>query len=623
MPIVATATPTASPPERAPAAKPVVTKLKPASGPASGGTKVVVKGTNLTGATKVVFGKAKGTKLKVKSPRKLTVVSPAGKAGKVKLKVTTPKGTSKGVTFTYVPTVTGLRPSSGLSSGGARVTVTGSGFAAGATVTFGGVPGSGVTILSKTSLAVTTPPHAAGAVPVVVKVAKQTSAPRTFTYLAAPTLTLTPIPGVDQSLPSTTEDVACTAPGACAAVGSYGGGPSSRPMIVTLGSGSWTAADVTLPGDAHVSPSATLTDISCPTTTFCAAVGHYRTTGPDYAGLATTWNGASWSTAVAIPLPADITDNDQPLLRDLDCGAATDCRAVGYYNSTSAALPLLVSWVASSWTASSPSLPVGATGGVLSRIDCAAAGECMAVGFANESGGGSAAYVEAIVGGVASAVVPALPLDAVAGASGSSGLDAVDCTAVGVCVAVGNYLGTGGTRLLVARLASATWTTSATELPGDADPSGPYPYAGGLACPVTGQCAVAAAYRTTPSQLDQQGLMGTTSGDGQSFARMALPPGASTADPWIRPGEVVCAAAGRCVNVGAFAISPSSGQAHVVRMSGGAWLAPEPLALPTLASIATLLDTVSDSSNTAVAVGQATVSGQPHGLLATGIPLGP
>ncbi len=55
------------------------------------------------------------------------------------------------------PTVTSVAPISGPSAGGTRVTVGGAGFAAGATVSFGGRAGTAVTVQSPTSLLVTAP----------------------------------------------------------------------------------------------------------------------------------------------------------------------------------------------------------------------------------------------------------------------------------------------------------------------------------------------------------------------------------------------------------------------------------------------------------------------------------
>ncbi len=68
------------------------------------------------------------------------------------------------------PTVTALEPSSGSARGGDVVVLTGSGFATGAVVTFGGAPCTDVAVLDSiaTRLRAVTPAHAAGSVDVVV-----------------------------------------------------------------------------------------------------------------------------------------------------------------------------------------------------------------------------------------------------------------------------------------------------------------------------------------------------------------------------------------------------------------------------------------------------------------------
>ena len=74
----AVASPTAKP---AKPPKPVVKKVKPASGPATGGTVVTIKGKQLVKIKKVLFGRTKGTGLVVKNKRKLTVIAPPHTVG--------------------------------------------------------------------------------------------------------------------------------------------------------------------------------------------------------------------------------------------------------------------------------------------------------------------------------------------------------------------------------------------------------------------------------------------------------------------------------------------------------------------------------------------------------------
>jgi hypothetical protein len=91
------------------------------------------------------------------------------------------------------PTVTGIGPSSGPVSGGTGVTITGTGFQSGATVSLGGTAASNVVVGSSTSITATTPAHAAGAVNVVVTNSDAQSGVLSngYTYLASPDFMIT------------------------------------------------------------------------------------------------------------------------------------------------------------------------------------------------------------------------------------------------------------------------------------------------------------------------------------------------------------------------------------------------------------------------------------------------
>jgi len=86
------------------------------------------------------------------------------------------------------PEITGVSPVVGPSTGGTAATIQGSGFIAGETsVTFGGMAGTSVNVISSAVLSVVTPPHAAGAVPVTVTTTYGTgSLAAGFTYELVP-----------------------------------------------------------------------------------------------------------------------------------------------------------------------------------------------------------------------------------------------------------------------------------------------------------------------------------------------------------------------------------------------------------------------------------------------------
>jgi len=91
---------------------------------------------------------------------------------------------------TILPTVTSVSPNSGPTTGGTAVTITGTNFAAGATVTFGTAAATNVAVVSSATITATAPAGSAGAVTVTVTVSGQSgSLASGFAYTLPPTLT--------------------------------------------------------------------------------------------------------------------------------------------------------------------------------------------------------------------------------------------------------------------------------------------------------------------------------------------------------------------------------------------------------------------------------------------------
>ena len=169
---------------------PTVTAVSPSSGSTAGGTAVTITGTNFASGATVTFGSAAATNVVVASSTSITAATPAGSAGAVTVTVTNPGVQSGSLTngFTYVvaPTVTSVSPNNGPAAGGTAVTITGTNFASGATVTFGGAAATNVVVVSGTSITATTPAHSSGAVTVTVTVNGQSgSLSSGFSYNAA------------------------------------------------------------------------------------------------------------------------------------------------------------------------------------------------------------------------------------------------------------------------------------------------------------------------------------------------------------------------------------------------------------------------------------------------------
>ena len=141
---------------------PHVTSLSPTSGSTAGGTAVTITGTDFTSGATVTFGGTPATNVQVTSSTSITATTPAHAAGAVSVVVTNPDGQSGTLAngFTYAvpnPTVTAISPNTGPTSGNTFVTVTGTNFQSGATVTVGGAAATNVTVVNATTITAMTP----------------------------------------------------------------------------------------------------------------------------------------------------------------------------------------------------------------------------------------------------------------------------------------------------------------------------------------------------------------------------------------------------------------------------------------------------------------------------------
>ncbi len=168
---------------------PTVLGVSPTSGPTAGGTPVTVSGANFAEGATVTVGGVPATNVKFVSSTTIQATTGARAAGAADVTVTADgRSSTLASAFTYValppPAVSSVAPSSGSTSGGTTITVTGANFASGATVTIGGVAATGVTVLGPTSLRAVTGPRAAGVADVVVAVGAQSATlARGFTYV--------------------------------------------------------------------------------------------------------------------------------------------------------------------------------------------------------------------------------------------------------------------------------------------------------------------------------------------------------------------------------------------------------------------------------------------------------
>ena len=187
----------------APVLNPSVTSIAPTSGPTTGGTTVAITGNNFTNGATVRFGATAATNVLVANSSTITANTPAGSAGAVTVTVTNPGGQFAQLIngFTYSsttgvpPTLTAVSPTTGPTTGGTTITLSGSNFVSGATVRVGGALCTNITFVSTSTITAKTPVGTAGAQSVQIQNpdGRNFTLPSAFTYTSAtspaPTLT--------------------------------------------------------------------------------------------------------------------------------------------------------------------------------------------------------------------------------------------------------------------------------------------------------------------------------------------------------------------------------------------------------------------------------------------------
>jgi hypothetical protein len=169
-------------------------------------------------------------------------------------------GLSINVSTAQAPAVTTVSPNTGSSEGGTRVTIRGTDFQPGASVRFGGSPGTAVSVDTADEIEVTTPAEPAGSVSVTVQNADGTLATDTNAFVfesssksSGPTLPSLPQAFVDTSYPDTTGYAVVNVPPGSLQVALKNASCSPNGTILQLPLGSVDKEAITLPNKACAS----------------------------------------------------------------------------------------------------------------------------------------------------------------------------------------------------------------------------------------------------------------------------------------------------------------------------------------------------------------------------------
>ena len=239
--------------------------------------------------------------------------------------------------------------------------------------------------------------------------------------------------------------VSCPSASFCTAVGyAANGGPKT--LAETWNGTAWSI----VPSPNRL-PVGRLDGVSCISASACTAVGVSlpSKTSTRYRTLIETWNGTAWS---LVPSPNPATGQGSDGLSAISCVSASACTAVGSYKRPSGqSRPLIESWNGSTWTVV-PS-PHPGSGSALNGVSCTAADNCSAVGGYASAGIPSRTLVESW-NGTTWSVVPS----PAKGNRGNSSLAGVSCISASACTAVGTYYGNIAFRTLVETWNGTTWS---------------------------------------------------------------------------------------------------------------------------------------------------------------------
>jgi hypothetical protein len=258
-----------------------------------------------------------------------------------------------------------------------------------------------------------------------------------------------------------------------------------------------------------------LRGVSCPTATFCVAVGS-GLARPGTKVLVEQWAGSGWSIQQTPTrgLPPRRRDH----LRDVSCVSASACVAVGG--------GIVERWDGASW---SLALKVKATAGFFTAVACSSARACVTVAAGHQP-------FWARWNGRKWAVRP-MPFSDPIGDPNSAVYSSISCTTTTDCVAAGSYFNdTVGAYPVALRLSGSTWSNPARfRIPHYYEP--PPGFLGGISCTPGGGCTAV-------------GSLGGTLALHWSGRTWSTQPTANIAPAPTRLNAVSCSSASACVAVG-------------------------------------------------------------------------
>ena len=282
-------------------------------------------------------------------------------------------------------------------------------------------------------------------------------------------------------------------------------------------------------------------------------------------------------TGTPAPSPANAAANPQEVLGQTVCPAQGTCVAVGdYLNLNQDLQAVIVTQTSGLWSAITPSRPGNANptpDDGLDAVYCSSVSSCVAVGFYTDSGGNLQPLVDTLSSGVWTPTEVTLPINSNSNATASLG--SISCTSATSCVAVGTYLDTNeNSQALIETLSSATWTPREPSLPTQGDTA----QLSSVSCPASGTCIAVGIYGNVAAQ-NTLPLIETLSSGTWSSSIPPFPSDAITNPPsaeFFELNGVSCASVGVCVAVGSYLNQSDNAVSFVETLTGGSWSVSQP-----------------------------------------------
>jgi hypothetical protein len=274
--------------------------------------------------------------------------------------------------------------------------------------------------------------------------------------------------------------VSCASSTSCTAVGEYGVPEGGNATLAEHWDGvSWSIQPTETPAVDTFGLS--LTGVSCPTATFCLALGRYESEGVSLGTVVEQWDGASWSIQ-----PNSVNGG----LTDVSCTSATACTAVGHHCSCSPDTPLVERWDTSGWSEQSTPAVTNAADANLFAVSCTSS-TCTAVGNFDDGGTGVGESLVEHWDGTAWSIEPTPS----PGGATQTYLRGVSCASPTACTAVGEYNDPAGIELTLAD----GLNNGAASIELTPNPSGPTRSTlTGVSCASTTTCVAVGTGNTVP-----------------------------------------------------------------------------------------------------------------------------